>query len=162
MASSLRGKLGLVEEQSGDIALAYELLKLMAINEADFTLTFRRLSNLSGNGVGDNSEMDGLLGSAFNEVETLNNWLVKWRSRLASEKRDDHTRQAAMRAVNPAYIPRNHRIEQVILAALDGDYKPFEVLTKILAAPFNDQEQYSNYQLPPVPEEEERQTFCGT
>ena len=161
-ASSLRGKLGLVEEQSGDIALAYELLKLMAVNEADFTLTFRRLSNLSGNGVRDNSETDGLLGSLFNEAETLNNWLVKWRRRLAIEKRDDHTRQAAMRAVNPAYIPRNHRIEQVILAALDGDYKPFEVLTKILAAPFNDQEQYSNYQLPPLPEEEIRQTFCGT
>ena len=67
-----------------------------------------------------------------------------------------------MRAINPAYIPRNHRIEQVILAALEGDYRPFEVLTKILAAPFNEQEKNMNYQLPPLPEEEVRQTFCGT
>ena len=134
----------------------------MAVNKADFTLTFRRLSYLSGNGSEDNSETDRLLGSLFNDVEPLNNWLVKWRSRLVSEKRDDHTRQAAMLAVNPAYIPRNHRIEQVIFAALEGDYRPFEVLTNILAAPFNEQTENLTYQLPPLPEEEVRQTFCGT
>jgi len=67
-----------------------------------------------------------------------------------------------MRAVNPAYIPRNHRIEQVISAALAGDYRPFEILTNILSTPFDDQLQNAIYQLPPLPEEEVRETFCGT
>jgi len=67
-----------------------------------------------------------------------------------------------MRAVNPAYIPRNHRIEQVISAALTGDYRPFEILTNILSRPFDDQLQNEIFQLPPLPEEEVRETFCGT
>ena len=159
---SLRAKLGLEEEQGGDIELAYELLKLMAVNKADFTLTFRRLSDLAGAVGPENSAADALLGALFEDVGSLNDWLVNWRSRLATEKSDDHTRQAALRAVNPAYIPRNHRIEQVISAALAGDYRPFEILTNILSTPFDDQLQNAIYHLPPLPEEEVRETFCGT
>ena len=67
-----------------------------------------------------------------------------------------------MRAVNPAYIPRNHRIEQAISAAIVGDYEPFEILTNILSMPFDDQPQNAMYQLPPSPEEKVHETFCGT
>ena len=161
-SSSLRKKLGLVEEQSGDIELSYELLKIMAVNKADFTLTFRRLSDLAGTLEPEISEADKSFGALFEEERSSYDWLVKWRNRLATEKRDDPTRQAAMRAVNPAYIPRNHRIEQAISAAIVGDYEPFEILTNILSMPFDDQPQNAMYQVPPSPEEEVHETFCGT
>jgi uncharacterized protein YdiU (UPF0061 family) len=66
-----------------------------------------------------------------------------------------------MRATNPAYIPRNHRIEQVISSALEGDFGPFEQLVDVLSKPFDDQPQNTNYQNPPLPEEVVHTTFCG-
>ena len=67
-----------------------------------------------------------------------------------------------MRAVNPAFIPRNHRIEAVISAAINDDYAPFEELLKVLAKPFEDQPEFAGYADPPRPEERVCQTFCGT
>ena len=65
-------------------------------------------------------------------------------------------------AVNPAFIPRNHRIEAVIAAAVADDYAPFEELIKVLAKPFEDQPEFADYANPPKPEERVCQTFCGT
>jgi uncharacterized protein YdiU (UPF0061 family) len=68
-----------------------------------------------------------------------------------------------MRAVNPAFIPRNHRIEAVIRAAVDrDDFAPFEELLTVLATPFEDQPDYAAYMQPPEPEQRVLQTFCGT
>ena len=67
-----------------------------------------------------------------------------------------------MRAVNPMYIPRNHRLEEVIAAAELGKFEPFEELNAVLAKPYEDQPLYARYAEPPKPGEEVRQTFCGT
>ena len=73
--------------------------------------------------------------AAFDEwASTLARSASRWSRRSAAE------RQAAMRAVNPAFIPRNHRVEAVIQAAVNNDdYAPFEELVKVLAKPFEDQ-----------------------
>jgi uncharacterized protein YdiU (UPF0061 family) len=68
-----------------------------------------------------------------------------------------------MRAVNPAFIPRNHRVEEVIQAAVnDDDFGPFETLLEVLASPYDDQPDRLEYEAPPLPEEVVHQTFCGT
>jgi uncharacterized protein YdiU (UPF0061 family) len=68
-----------------------------------------------------------------------------------------------MRAVNPAFIPRNHRVEQALDAAVDhGDLGPFEELLAVVTRPWDDQPEHARYATPPLPEERVRQTFCGT
>ena len=67
-----------------------------------------------------------------------------------------------MRAVNPAFIPRNHRVEAVIAAAVDGDYKPFEELLTVLSKPYEDQPEFAAYADPPLPDQRVLRTFCGT
>ena len=68
-----------------------------------------------------------------------------------------------MHQANPAIIPRNHRIEQAIEAAVDQeDYGPFEKLLEVLSSPYEELEGLREYMLPPKPEERVLQTFCGT
>jgi uncharacterized protein YdiU (UPF0061 family) len=67
-----------------------------------------------------------------------------------------------MRAANPAYIPRNHRIEEVIEAALAADFEPFEKLMQVLATPFEDQPENDQYSNPPRPDQIVPATYCGT
>ncbi len=68
-----------------------------------------------------------------------------------------------MRAVNPAFIPRNHRVEAVIEAAVNrDDYAPFEELLTVLSKPYEDQPAYAAYAEPPQPDQRVLQTFCGT
>ena len=90
-------------------------------------------------------------------------WAARWRERLSQEPQDGATRQAAMRAVNPAYIPRNHRVEAVIQAAVErDDFAPFEELLMVLSKPYEDQPAFAHYADPPEPHERVYQTFCGT
>jgi len=68
-----------------------------------------------------------------------------------------------MRAVNPAFIPRNHRVEAVIEAAVNNDdFAPFEELLTVLSKPYEDQPGFVDYADPPKPEQRVLQTFCGT
>jgi uncharacterized protein YdiU (UPF0061 family) len=69
---------------------------------------------------------------------------------------------AAMAAVNPALIPRNHRVEEAISAALTGDLAPFERLVAVLSRPYDPAEGDLDLAAPPAPEERVTQTFCGT
>lgn len=157
-----RAKLGLKEEEDGDKELAQDLLDRMATNRADFSLTFRRLCDLSKDPASTNPAADAAVADLFDDAKSFNDWAVKWRTRLAREQRLDPARQSAMRAANPAYIPRNHRIEQVISAALEGDFGPFGKLLDVLSEPFDEQPYNADYQLPPRPEEVVHATFCGT
>ena len=68
-----------------------------------------------------------------------------------------------MRGVNPAFIPRNHRIDELIAAAvIRSDFQPFETLLKVLERPHEDQPEYGHLNDPPSPEERVQATFCGT
>ncbi|HLG85196.1 MAG TPA: YdiU family protein [Bradyrhizobium sp.] len=156
--SGLRAKLGLFTEREDDQALAQALLDEMAKGAADFTLTFRRLSDAAGDPAAD-AEVRQL----FTEPEAYDAWSASWRQRIALEPQSATERQSAMRAVNPAFIPRNHRVEAVIKTAVDADdYAPFEELLTVLAKPYEDQPDYAAYAEPPRPEERVCQTFCGT
>jgi serine/tyrosine/threonine adenylyltransferase len=155
--AGLRSKLGLFTERDDDQLLAQGLLDTMASGRADFTLTFRRLSDAAAD--------DGNQGvrQLFAEPEAFDEWAGRWRTRLAQEAQSPAERAAAMRAVNPAFIPRNHRVEAVIAAAVtNDDYAPFEELVAVLAKPFADQPAFADYANPPEPHERVCQTFCGT
>jgi uncharacterized protein YdiU (UPF0061 family) len=155
-SDGLRRKLGLMQALPDDAALAHELLACMARNGADFTLTFRRLAEAAG-GAGDDR-----LRELFAEPQNLDEWLAKWRARLRQETATPQERQSAMRAVNPAFIPRNHRVEAALAAATRGNLSLVRELLQVLAAPFDDQPQFAAYMAPPRPDEIVRQTFCGT
>ena len=99
----------------------------------------------------------------FTDPAAFTEWAVRWRQRIADEPQSPAERHAAMRAVNPAFIPRNHRVEAVIQAAVNNDdYAPFEELLTVLAKPFEDQPEFAAYADPPQPEQRVMQTFCGT
>jgi uncharacterized protein YdiU (UPF0061 family) len=156
--AGLRRKLGLTTEQEGDAELGRDLLEVMAANRADFTLTFRRLSDEAAG-----SESIPPVQALFADPSAFDQWMVRWRQRLAQEPTEAAGRRDAMRSVNPAYIPRNHRIEAVIRAAVEReDFAPFEELLTVLSKPFEDQPEYAPYSEPPKEHERVLQTFCGT
>jgi uncharacterized protein YdiU (UPF0061 family) len=161
-SAELRAKIGLTEEQTGDFELAQDLLHRMAANQADFTLTFRRLCDSPGGIEKKNTLIDEPVRELFDNPASFDEWVTDWRARLTRDTRDDFKRKEAMRASNPAFIPRNHRVEQVIAAALSGNFGPFEKLLTVLSRPFEDQSKNAAYQDPPRPEEVVYQTFCGT
>ena len=68
-----------------------------------------------------------------------------------------------MRAVNPAFIPRNHLVEAALNAAIErDDFAPFEELLAVVTQPFDDQSGFARYAAPPTASERVHQTFCGT
>ncbi|HEY8613401.1 MAG TPA: protein adenylyltransferase SelO family protein, partial [Roseomonas sp.] len=151
----LRAKIGLPGDRAGDAALAGELLKAMAENGADFTLTFRRLCRAA-----ETPEGDAAVRSLFADPAAYDAWAVNWRARLAEEGGDLAARAAAMRAVNPAVIPRNHLVEGALEAAMQrDDLGPFNALLESLARPYEDQPGADE---PPAPAELPYMTFCGT
>jgi uncharacterized protein YdiU (UPF0061 family) len=154
----LRRKLGLFESRADDLALAQDLLERMARNGADFTLTFRGLSDAAADPDGD-----ATVRALFTDPAAFDEWAVKWRARLGEEGGEANARRAAMRGANPAFIPRNHRVEEAIAAAVnDDDFSPFETLLTVLSLPYEDQPSHLSYADPPRPDQIVHQTFCGT
>jgi serine/tyrosine/threonine adenylyltransferase len=164
--AGLRRKLGLHTQQEGDVAFAGDLLQLMTDNGADFTLTFRRLSDAAADttsGAAGDEGGDDVVRKLFIDTAAIDAWLARWRQRLEQEPGDASARRDAMRAVNPAFIPRNHRVEAVIRAAEDrDDFGPFEELLTVLSRPYEDQPEHEEYAEPPQEHERVLRTFCGT
>jgi uncharacterized protein YdiU (UPF0061 family) len=155
----LRRKIGLSTEREGDAELAQDLLTRMAENGADFTLTFRRLCDAAATG----PEGDAAVRALFADPAACDSWAGRWRERLAEEPESLPARAAAMRAVNPAFIARNHLVEAALNAAVEReDFGPFERLVEILSRPYEDRPGLEHYATPPRPEERVLQTFCGT
>ncbi len=153
LLGGFRGKLGLLDEEDEDAPLINALLDIMKRGRADFTLVFRRL------GEADISACRAL----FDNPAEFDGWESQWRARLAREAISPAERQAAMARVNPFYIPRNHRVEAVIEAAVERqDFAPFEALLAVLARPCDEQPGHEGYALPPAPHERVLATFCGT
>ena len=154
----MRRKIGLSLEEAGDRALIEDLLDALHRHQADFTLTFRGLCNALTNPP-PVSEARG----SFEDTRDYQQWVQRWCVRAARERMAPAARAAAMRQVNPAYIPRNHRIEQVIAAAVEqGDFAPFEQFLAVLSQPYLDQAPFAAYANPPTVSERVLQTFCGT
>ena len=125
-----------------DVDFIVSTLKMMADEGVDFTLFFRRLS------YGQD------IGSLFETAKVADDWVAEWLKRTSSH--------ANMKAVNPVFIPRNHRIEAALDAAAQGDFTLFEKLHSILARPFDVQPEHADYENPPLENERVLATFCGT
>ncbi len=136
-------KIGLAVAVSEDAALIEDLLALMQKDGADFTNTFRALA-------------DGGARDQFTDRAAFDAWQARWQARVVAE--DDPA--SVMQAANPAIIPRNHRIEQMIEAAVAGDMAPFERLMKALATPYVATDPALHR--PPTAQEVVPATFCGT
>jgi serine/tyrosine/threonine adenylyltransferase len=158
LLAGMRRKLGLSTALDGDAELAQDLLEAMHRNQADFTLTFRALCD-AAEPLCDDTRVRSL----FPNPADYDAWASRWRARITVEPLEPHARAAEMRKVNPAVIPRNHRIEQVIDAAVERqDLGPFAELSAALSRPFDLPERLASYADPPQPGERVLRTFCGT
>lgn len=154
----MKAKIGLFTDIDGDLDLVQDLLSAMKEGQADYTLVFRRLSDLA-----ESKDAEKTFLRLFTNSEAILPWLARWRQRLVAEADTPAERARRMRLVNPAIIPRNHRIEQAIRAAEDdGDFSVFEALLDATAAPYEDRPTFAAYEAPPQPDEEIFKTFCGT
>lgn len=155
-AAELRKKLGVEEAHEGDPELAQAFLTLLAEDRVDFTLAFRRLTDIAGGAAEDR------LVELFARGDRVLAWLDAWRARVAREDVSSEKRAQHMRRANPSFIPRNHRVEEAIAAATTGDLRPFERLRHVLTRPFDDQPEHAELAEPPGDEQWGYRTFCGT
>ncbi|MEM6305672.1 MAG: YdiU family protein [Pseudomonadota bacterium] len=136
-------KIGISAPRDGDLALIQRLLTLMQDSGADFTNTFAALNTDAAR-------------DQFVDRERFDAWAADWRARAAQEP----DAMATMAAANPVIIPRNHRIEEMIEAAVAGDMAPFERLMQALATPFTATD--PDLHRAPTQSEIVPATFCGT
>ena len=154
----LRRKIGLSTLREGDDELAADLLRCMAENGADFTLTFRRLCDAAAG-----PESDAGVRALFTDPAAYDAWAARWRARLLEEPGGPEACCTVMRAANPAFIPRNHLVEAALSAAVEReDLGPFEALLEVLSRPYEERPGLERYAAPPRPEERVLRTFCGT
>jgi uncharacterized protein YdiU (UPF0061 family) len=154
----MRRKLGLSTAADGDADLLTALLSTMEANDADFTLTFRRLSNHVAPNMADGPQA----GDLFKDPVSFERWTERWQARLDEDPMTPAERQAAMLAANPKFVARNHLVEEALAAAEEGDFGPFKRLCRVLAYPFDEQPDDAQLALPPGPGQTVYQTFCGT
>lgn len=148
--NGMRAKLGLTSAEADDRELAESLLNWMQNTKADFTNTFRDLS------AEELPDDDRYADSDFQA------WHSRWQHRLARENQPGSETRVAMRQVNPAVIPRNHRVEEALAAAQDhDDLSPVHRLLEAVANPYEDRAGLAMYREPPKDECGYR-TFCGT
>ena len=149
--AGLRAKLGLFNDEPGDAELAENLLVLMQEPGADFTNTFRDLSG------------DAMTDANFAASAEFQAWRTRWQERLSRQPQGRDEARALMRRHNPAFIPRNHKVEEALAAAtLHGDLSVLEKLLDVLAQPFAYDRQLPEFSTPPAPGNRAYQTFCGT
>ena len=148
--SMLRAKLGLFGVRAEDENLITDLLDWMQRRDADYTNTFLDLTKEAPP-----------KGEPYDD-ETFKEWYTRWQARLAKNMEPLKSSLSLMRANNPAVIPRNHKVEQVLEAATNGDLQPLKDLLAALQEPYKNRSDLKPYQSPPKPEEKVCQTFCGT
>ena len=156
--NGMRKKLGLFKAADDDQSLVDSLLELMDAHGADYTLMFRTLCNYA-----QDVESDFQVHSLLPNNKDYQSWSLRWKERLIREPIPPAERASVMRSFNPAFIPRNHRVEQAIQAAVDqADFSKMDDLLDVLSNPYKDQEKYASHTQPPKPEERIQHTFCGT
>ena len=154
-SAGMGGKLGMTDVREGDHALVDDLLELMQVQGADYTSVFRALPSSV-------LEVSPRARSHFVEPSAFDAWSLRWRDRLSSQAREPQATVEAMDRVNPAYIPRNHKVEETLAAATAGDLRPVRRLLDVLARPFEERPGLEPYAEPPPPSFGTYRTFCGT
>jgi uncharacterized protein YdiU (UPF0061 family) len=154
LTSKMLKKLGILkDDQSGDRELVRVWLRYLETQQLDYTLSFRNLANLLEN----NPAYE-----FFERTAAFQDFYEPWQKRVHSQGLESELIKEEMNRVNPVFIPRNHKIEQVIEAGLEGDFSPFHEMNAVLRKPYEEKEEFSSYQLAPRPEQVVRATFCGT
>jgi serine/tyrosine/threonine adenylyltransferase len=154
LASKMVKKLGILkDEQPQDRDLVRQWLRYLETQQLDYTLSFRNLANL----VESDADSD-----FFERTGTFPDFYQSWQKRVQNQGLESGTIKEEMNGVNPVFIPRNHKIEQVIEAGLSGDYSPFHQMNEVLERPYEEQEAFSGYKSAPRPEQVVQATFCGT
>jgi len=158
----MRAKLGIANESPGDETLITELLDLMQKHKLDFTGTFRALARSIEGQISNCPDKASVKDNSFRlallpKTPDFTVWQEKWLARLG--KADPQHASTIMDKNNPAVIPRNHRVEEALAAAGQGDYS---VMYDLLAALRNPYEESDMYSLPPVRGGCDYKTFCGT
>jgi len=149
--AGMRAKLGLFNEESEDEALAQDLLRMMQKHRADFTNTFRALS------------LDKVEETVLTGTTEFTEWQERWQSRLGRQEEAREASRQLMLSSNPAVIPRNHRVEEALEAAVDNeDYSVMDRLLEALSNPYEYTPGQEDYTLPPEPTACRYRTFCGT
>ena len=146
----MRDKLGLFGEDINDKVLIMELLTWMHKNKTDYTNTFCFLMN-----------------EKFSENEIYNDenfiiWKKKWESRLKLNNNSQEKYLKLMHSVNPKIIPRNHKVEEALTAANNGDLEVMNKLLVVLKKPYESQNSIIDFQSPAPSNDKAYQTFCGT
>lgn len=148
--TGMREKLGLFNEEKEDETLIPELLKLMEKHRADYTNTFLALT------------FEKFEGMNLFDTDEFKNWKDKWVARLGRQEQSKADSQDLMRNSNPAVIPRNHRVEEALAAAVNGDYSVMERFLAVLSNPYAHSADQAAYAKPPEPSTRPYRTFCGT
>ncbi|MCH6267338.1 MULTISPECIES: protein adenylyltransferase SelO [Neobacillus] len=149
--AGMRAKLGLINEEAEDESLAEDLLSLMQKHRADYTNTFRALT------------LGQLEGAELFKAPGFSEWQKRWQERLGRQQEATAESQQLMRNSNPAVIPRNHRVEEALDAAVSQS--DFSVMMKLLSALSNpyaytpEQEEYCTI---PAAANRPYRTYCGT
>ncbi|RUO79215.1 protein adenylyltransferase SelO [Pseudidiomarina taiwanensis] len=146
-------KLGLYQISDNSRALVKDFLELLEAAELDFTLAFRYLSDP------DDSRRQPFFAAAENWPQ----WHSRWQAELAQQGLSATELSQRLQATNPAYIPRNHLIEQVIQDVLEtGKLEAFQLLLEALQNPFDERPEFAHLMQPAAPTERVTKTFCGT
>jgi uncharacterized protein YdiU (UPF0061 family) len=150
--SAMRAKLGLATQEDGDTSLLQGLLSLMQTNKLDYTATFRTLTRAD-------IESSALMG-----VSGFADWLGCWRARLAEERNGRPLMESLieMQQRNPAYIPRNFRVEEAISAGMGGNFALMDALIEAIQDPCIERTDRSRYADVPPDSWQNYRTFCGT
>jgi serine/tyrosine/threonine adenylyltransferase len=149
--AGMRAKLGLLNQEADDGALVEDLLDCMQRHGADFTNTFRDLTS------GSLPEA-----SVFRALD-FKQWFERWQARLKRQPDPWEASRRLMNTHNPAVIPRNHRVEEALEAAVErADFTVMEKLLVFLSQPYQDPPEQAGYHLPPPSSAQPYRTFCGT
>ncbi|MED4462706.1 protein adenylyltransferase SelO [Metabacillus fastidiosus] len=149
--AGMRAKLGIFNEEKEDQALIGELLTMMEKHNADYTNTFRALT------------VDKQEGTALFESKEFTEWHKRWQERLSRQEESSDSVHELMKNNNPAVIPRNHRVEEAIEAAVGKeDYSVMENLLEALSNPYEHSSEKARYCTLPEPSDQPYRTYCGT
>ena len=146
----MRKKLGLLGEDSKDENLIIDLLSWMHQNKADYTNTFCFLMN------------ENIQENKIYNNQGFISWKQQWQERLKLHNNSPEKSLKLMCSVNPLVIARNHKVEEVLKEANNGNLNPFNDFLKVLEKPYEKQTKTNNYQFPAPSSEKKYQTFCGT
>ena len=143
-------KIGIFEPDSNDESLLNGLLDMMKKYKEDYTNTFLALT------------FKDFPKSGMFVTDEFSIWYKKYQDRIKSQGKSKEEVFNLMKNSNPAVIPRNHRVEEALAAAENGDFSVMNNLLKALANPFEHSDFQKEYSKPAPKSQCDYKTYCGT